>query len=147
MAVKVLMVCLGNICRSPLAEGILKEKVSPVEVQVDSAGTAGYHIGNPPDPRSVEVAKQHGIDISMQRCRKFTPIDLIEFDLIYVMDRQNYADVAVLAESDEQLNKIRLLLDNAEVPDPYYGGPQGFQQVFSMIDEACTRIAQSLRNG
>lgn len=149
MPVKVLMVCLGNICRSPLAEGILKNKVSPELVAVDSAGTAGYHVGKPPDPRSVAVAAKYGLDISGQRCRQFSPDDFDEFDLIYVMDRDNLADVAGMANNERNLNKIRLLLEaidgvQQEVPDPYYGGSQGFVKVFELIDEACTGIAMQI---
>lgn len=149
MKTKVLMVCLGNICRSPLAEGILKSKVDLDKVFVDSAGTAGYHVGNPPDPRSIIVAKKFGLDISGQRCRRFSTIDFLEFDHIYVMDKSNYANVARLATSEEQLNKVKLLLDEvnfglSEVPDPYYGGEDGFEKVYQMIDLACEAIAKKL---
>ena len=127
MKTKVLMVCLGNICRSPLAEGILRSKVDSDKVLVDSAGTAGYHIGNPPDKRSIAVAQKYGLDISHQRCRKFSRLDFLEFDLIYVMDRSNFSDVAQLASNAQEAQKVKLLLsevdlDLQEVPDPYYGG-------------------------
>lgn len=143
------MVCLGNICRSPLAEGILKSKINPDHVFIDSAGTAGYHIGEPPDPRSIAVARDHGLDISKQRCRKFHLSDFKEFDLIYTMDKSNYADILSLTNNPQESNKVKLLLDEIEigideVPDPYYGGADGFEKVYQMIDEACEVIAQRL---
>ncbi|WP_127020862.1 low molecular weight protein-tyrosine-phosphatase [Flagellimonas beolgyonensis] len=149
MKTKVLMVCLGNICRSPLAEGILKSKVDPDKVFVDSAGTAGYHVGNPPDHRSVAVARQNGLDISNQRCRKFSSIDFLEFDHIYVMDKSNFSNVIQLANTEDDRAKVKLLLeeidfDISEVPDPYYGGADGFEKVYQMIDRACEAIAKKL---
>ena len=143
------MVCLGNICRSPLAEGILKAKVDPEFVFVDSAGTGGYHVGERPDSRSIAVANKYGIDISQQRCRKFTKADFIEFDYIYVMDNSNYANVIALAESEQDIDKVSLLLSEIdinenEVPDPYYGGDQGFEYVFDLINSACNIIASKL---
>jgi len=145
MPVKVLMVCLGNICRSPLAEGILKSKVNPSEVVVDSAGTAGYHIGKAPDIRSIEVASSAGIDISQQKCRRFTPDDFDNFDYIFAMDRENLMHLQDLARNNADLKKLYLLLEEAgipgeEVPDPYYGGADGFQKVFRMIDAATERL-------
>ncbi|TXN35432.1 low molecular weight phosphotyrosine protein phosphatase [Flagellimonas hymeniacidonis] len=149
MKTKVLMVCLGNICRSPLAEGILKSKVNSEDVFVDSAGTAGYHIGNPPDPRSISVAGKYGIDISTQKCRKFSLNDFKEFDFIYVMDQNNFMDILSLAESENEKQKVSLLLNEVnlgvkEVPDPYYGGDDGFENVFEMIDLACEAIATKI---
>lgn len=146
---KILMVCLGNICRSPLAEGILQSKVNPDQVFVDSAGTAGYHVGSTPDPRSIEVARKHGIDISHQRTRQFTAEDFKAFDAIYVMDKSNYRNVIALATSQADREKVALLLGNisgntSEVPDPYYGGPSGFDHVFDLIDEACEIISNEL---
>lgn len=149
MKTKVLMVCLGNICRSPLAEGILQSKVNPDAVFVDSAGTAGYHVGNPPDPRSVAVAQKHGLDISFQKCRRFSQADFKEFDFIYVMDRSNFSDIASLAQNHQEAAKVKLLLSEVnvgiqEVPDPYHGGEQGFEDVYQMIDLACEAIAKKL---
>lgn len=144
------MVCLGNICRSPLAEGILKNKVNPDRVFVDSAGTAGYHIGNRPDPRSILIAKKNGVDITGQRCRRFVEQDFLDFDVIYVMDMNNYNDLVALSTSPDQISKIKLLLNAAnlnirEVPDPYYGDEATFQQVFGLIDAACDAIADQLK--
>jgi protein-tyrosine phosphatase len=149
MKTKVLMVCLGNICRSPLAEGILQSKVDSDTVFVDSAGTAGYHTGNPPDKRSIAVAQKYGLDIRNQKCRKFSMQDFSEFDYIYVMDRSNFSDVASLASNQEETNKVKLLLSEVElgikeVPDPYYGGDDGFENVYQMIDKACEAIAKKL---
>lgn len=149
---KILMVCLGNICRSPLAEGILKSKMNTVEVFIDSAGTGGYHIGSLPDSRSIEVARNNGIDISSQRCRKFTTQDFKRFDIIYVMDRSNYANVISLSEMEADRKKVKLLLDEAdlgisEVPDPYYGGADGFEYVYGLIEQACDQIVKKLKDG
>jgi len=150
--VRVLMVCLGNICRSPLAEGILKSKVDPKKVFVDSAGTGGWHIGHLPDVRSIEVAQNYDLDITDQRCRRFSKIDFHTFDRIYVMDRSNYSDVLELASSDLERKKVRMILEELypgkrrEVPDPYYGGPQGFDKVYKLLDDVCDVIATQLEN-
>ena len=148
--VRVLMVCLGNICRSPLAEGILKSKVDSTKITIDSAGTGGWHVGELPDIRSIEVARKNRIDITDQRCRKFSYLDFEEYDLIYVMDRSNFSDVMDLAVNEKDREKVRLILDEIhpgdkrDVPDPYYGGPGGFDNVYAMLDEACDRIANRL---
>ena len=149
MPVKILMVCLGNICRSPLAEGILQSKVDPEKVIVDSAGTGGWHIGNQPDERSIAVGLEHGIDIRHQRCRQFTPADFDRFDRIYVMDKSNRKTVLKLAGAKGNKEKVKLLLQEAtigtdEVPDPYYGGSDGFEKVYQMLDKACESIAKGL---
>ncbi|GFD93800.1 protein-tyrosine-phosphatase [Alteromonas sp. KUL156] len=147
---KILMVCLGNICRSPLAEGILKSKLSSEIFVVDSAGTAGYHVGELPDERSIEVARKYGIDITNQRSRKFTKADFDKFDMIFAMDQNNYADIVALSENEEQHEKVKMILnelypdENRSVPDPYYGGDQGFENVYKMLDEACEIIASKL---
>lgn len=151
MATKVLMVCLGNICRSPLAEGILQAKVQDLPIFVDSAGTAGYHIGNPPDPRSIAVARKNHIDIGSQRCRQFRVEDFEDFDRIYVMDFENYDDIMRRAPDEMAYQKVSLLLDVLEdsireVPDPYYGGADGFDHVFGLIERACERIYLDLIN-
>ena len=148
--IKVVMVCLGNICRSPLAEGILQSKVSK-NVLVESAGTADYHVGQLPDKRSIAVAKKHGIDISQQRCIHFSKNHFKEFDYIYVMDKSNYENVMKLASSENDKQKVKLILNeshlhqNLEVPDPYYGGDEGFENVYQLLDEACEIISNKLK--
>jgi protein-tyrosine phosphatase len=150
----ILMVCLGNICRSPLAEGIMRKKLmeSGIEGTVDSAGTASYHIGESPDPRSEEMARKYGIDISQERARAFTRSDFEQFDIIFAMDRENYTNILRLARTDEDRQKVELILNrlhpgkDLEVPDPYYGGKDGFEHVYQMLDASCERIAQSLKN-
>ena len=147
---KVLMVCLGNICRSPLAEGILQSKINSDTIFVDSAGTAAYHVGNLPDERSIAVAQKYGIDITNQRARKFSSKDFDEFDFIYAMDESNYQNILSLARNSEDEKKVHLILNetqpnkNLSVPDPYYGGKDGFENVYQMLDEACTVIASKL---
>ncbi|MFT6065096.1 MAG: protein-tyrosine phosphatase [Paraglaciecola sp.] len=147
---KVLMVCLGNICRSPLAEGILQSKIKKDAVFVDSAGTAAYHIGNLPDKRSIEVAHKYGIDITHQRARKFTVKDFDTFDVIYAMDESNYQNILILARDEVDTKKVKMILNethphkNVSVPDPYYDGRQGFENVFKMLGEACEIIASKL---
>lgn len=149
MAAKILMVCLGNICRSPLAEGIMRSKLSE-DFIVDSAGTGGWHAGEQPDKRSILTAKNRGIDISYQRARKFSKTDFEKFDYIYVMDNQNLKDVLSLAETENHKNKVQMILEEifpgerVDVPDPYYGGQDGFEKVFDMLDQACDKIAGKL---
>lgn len=144
------MVCLGNICRSPLAEGILKSKVDPNKVYIDSAGTSNYHVGHSPDERSVAVAQQNKLDITSQKGRQFKASDFDEFDHIYVMDMSNYHDVVSLARNEEDKKKVKLILneifpgENVEVPDPYHGGNEGFNNVYKMLNEACEVIAKKL---
>ncbi len=148
MKTRILMVCLGNICRSPLAEGILKSKVDPQQIFVDSAGTSNYHVDDCPDPRSVSIARENNLDITSQRGRQFSAEDFDNFDRIYVMDMSNYHDVISLAANEEHKNKVSLILneifpgENVEVPDPYHGGDHGFKKVYQMLDEACEVIAE-----
>lgn len=150
MPVKILMVCLGNICRSPLAEGILASKLPKKQFTVDSSGTGPWHIGRQPDERSIAVAKKHKIDISNQKGRQFSVTDFDSFDYIYVMDNSNYWDVVQLADNKEQTEKVQLILnelfpnENVDVPDPYFGLPNGFNTVYKMLDEACEIIAKKL---
>lgn len=150
---KILMVCLGNICRSPLAEGILRHKIhtSGLNAFVDSAGTAAYHVGEPPHKSSIKVAKEHHIDISAQRARHFNIRDFNDFDIIFVMDASNYKEILSMATSDEQRQKIRFLLNEVhphsdeDVPDPWYGGYDGYQQVFKLLDNACSKVIEHLK--
>jgi protein-tyrosine phosphatase len=150
MPVKILMVCLGNICRSPLAEGILASKLPEKKFTVDSAGTGSWHIGSQPDQRSIAVAKKHKIAISEQKGRQFSATDFEVFDYIYVMDSSNYKDVVRLTNNPEHKAKVQLILnelfpnENVDVPDPYYGLPNGFDLVYKMLDEACGIIAKKL---
>jgi protein-tyrosine phosphatase len=141
---KILMVCLGNICRSPLAEGIMKQKIREADLDwtVDSAGTGHWHAGQLPDRRSIVTAGQHGIDITDQRARQFQIADFERFDKIFVMDPQNLRDVLRLARTEEHRAKVALILDQLHpgeqraVPDPYYDD-DGFEEVFQMLDRAC----------
>lgn len=144
------MVCLGNICRSPLAEGILKSKVYSSKTFVDSAGTGAYHVGEKPDKRSIAIAQNKGIDITNQRARKFSVKDFDDFDCIYAMDNSNYKNIVKLARNEADKLKVKLILnevfpeENLDVPDPYYGGEFGFRNVFEMLEEACTNIAKNI---
>jgi protein-tyrosine phosphatase len=147
---KILMVCLGNICRSPLAEGILKSKLPSDAFFVDSAGTANYHVGCTPDKRSIAVARKYGLNISNCSGRQFSVADFDTFDYIYVMDTSNYKHVIGLARHEHDKSKVNLIMNelypnqNYDVPDPYYGGDEGFDNVYKMLDEACSKIAKSL---
>ena len=140
------MVCLGNICRSPLAEGILRSKLPPEQYHIDSAGTASYHIGSAPDPRSIEVAAKNNIDIAWQKARAFIKEDFQVFDKIFVMDQNNYDDVIGLSSSVAEKYKVQLILANSEVPDPYYGDATNFKMVFNLLDEACNKICTQIEN-
>jgi protein-tyrosine phosphatase len=146
MPMNILMVCLGNICRSPLAEGILRTKLT-TDFFIDSAGTGGWHAGQSPDERSIATARNYGIDISNQKARKFTVSDFDTFDHIFVMDQSNYKDVLNLAPDDVAKSKVALILGpSKEVPDPYYGGQDGFEKVYQLLDQACEEIAIKIKN-
>jgi protein-tyrosine phosphatase len=152
---KILMVCLGNICRSPLAEGLLRAKAKKqhINLTVDSAGTSAFRPGGPPDKRSIEVARAHGIDIQHQQCRQFTSKDFEAFDFIYVMDASNYEDVIAQAQKTSDKQKVQLILQSANsgahqnVPDPYYGGEDGFEKMYQLLDGACDAIVEHLIKG
>ncbi|MCU0346272.1 MAG: low molecular weight phosphotyrosine protein phosphatase [Saprospiraceae bacterium] len=149
---KILMVCLGNICRSPLAEGILQHKIEQhgLDWQVDSAGTGAWHTGQQPDSRSIATARKYSIDISRQRARQLKPHDLDRFDLVLAMDSQNYRDILHLATTKEQQEKVKLIMNyvtpgrNQAVPDPYWDD-NGFEQVYSMLEQACDQLIAQLR--
>lgn len=144
------MVCLGNICRSPIAEGILTYKTKNLNVNVDSAGTAGYHIGSPPDERSIEIASKYDVDLKNQRARQFNQNDFNKFDIIYAMDKNNYAHLIALAQNEKERNKIHMILNELNpglfesVPDPYYRGKHGFLEVYQMLEKACEKIANQI---
>lgn len=150
MPVKILMVCLGNICRSPLAEGILASKLPKDNFIVDSAGTGSWHIGHSPDKRSIAIAQLNGLCIDNQKGRQFKTSDFDEFDYIYVMDNSNYGNVIDLAQTEEHKNKVHLILnelfpgENVDVPDPYFGMTNGFETVYQMLDEVTDLIAKKL---
>jgi len=149
---RILMVCLGNICRSPMAEGLMREKILKysIDAEVDSCGFVSYHTGDLPDKRALITMQNHGIDISGLRSRLFTYNDFDNFDLIYVMDTYNYGDVISMARNQSDKDKVVYLLNalhpgqNLSVPDPYYGGTAGFEKVYRLLDEATTAIAASL---
>lgn len=146
---KVLMVCLGNICRSPLAEGILKEKAKTAGLnwKIDSAGTSNWHAGELPDSRSISTAKAHGIDILDQRSRQFLEEDFQKFDLILAMDSMNYQNICKLAPNEKDKQKVELIMNfekpgfNQAVPDPYWNN-DGFEGVYQMLDRACDKIIE-----
>lgn len=147
-AMTILMVCLGNICRSPLAEGILQDKAQKAGLswRVKSAGTNGFHIDEAPHRLSQKVALQHGIDISKQRATQFTPADFENFDIIYAMAEEVVDEMKWIAKNKFNPDKVRLLMnevypgENKDVPDPWYGPEAGYHAVYKMIDEACTEI-------
>jgi len=151
--IKVLFVCMGNICRSPTAHGVFQSLVDKQgfgsRIQVDSAGTHSYHIGSPPDERSQATARSHGVDLSRQQARRFESGDFIEFDYVIGMDQSNLADMLAI-KPDDATAAVKLMLDfsdkyeQREVPDPYFG-EGGFEQVFEMIDDAAGGLLDKIR--
>jgi protein-tyrosine phosphatase len=149
------MVCLGNICRSPMAEGLMRAKIEKynLKAEVDSAGFESFHTGDPPDFRAIREMGNHGIDISMLQSRLFRKSDFDTFDRIYVMDSVNYNDVKSVALNNDQMLKVDFILNtthpgsNKPVPDPYYGGNDGFAKTFHLLDSATEQIALELKNG
>ncbi|WP_179007765.1 low molecular weight protein-tyrosine-phosphatase [Winogradskyella forsetii] len=148
---RILMVCLGNICRSPLAHGILQSKLPETHFYVDSAGTGAYHLGNTPDKRSISVAKKYGLDISTQSARQFKVSDFDTFDYIYAMDQSNYTDIISLARNNNDISKVKLFLEantsiqNKNMPDPYHGEQSDFEYVYNLVEETCSILAEDLK--
>ena len=147
------MVCLGNICRSPLAMGILRKKAKEagLEITVDSAGFEPYHIGDDADRRSLEIANKYDVDISDHKARLFQHEDFIKYDRIYAMDQYNYQDIKYMAENDEEMKKVDLILNvlspgqNRDIPDPYYGGKDGFEKVYISLEKASDEIINKIK--
>lgn len=147
------MVCLGNICRSPLAEGILRQKAerANLPIEIDSAGTSNYHTGEHPDKRTIQNAQKHKVDVSKLKARQFNVRDFDAFDHIFVMDSSNYNDVTALARNERDKQKVEMIMNrvypdsNMSVPDPYFGGEQGFENVFILLDKACDVIVNAVR--
>ena len=153
MEKKILFVCLGNICRSPAAEGIMEKKAVGLPVKVDSAGTAGYHIGSLPDARMRSHAGKRGYPL-MSRARKFNPaVDFEKFDMIIAMDKENLQDLQAMDREKKYRAKLSLMTDYCqriaadEVPDPYYEGPEGFEHVLDILEDACDGLLKKLDNG
>jgi protein-tyrosine phosphatase len=152
---KILFVCMGNICRSPTAEGVVRrllaERAPDLRVQLDSAGTHAYHVGEPPDARAIAAAGRRSIDLSKLRARRVQPEDFERFDLILAMDRENLSRLREL-QPGQSTAQLRLMLEFApdaaleEVPDPYYGGVAGFEQVLDLLEDAAEGLLQALRN-
>lgn len=148
------MVCLGNICRSPLAEGILRKKALErgLALDIDSAGTSDFHVGDSPDKRTIDNALSHDVDLRNLRGRQFTQEDYQKFDRIFAMDTQNLEDIHALAPDAHSAAKAELLLNlvypgrDVSVPDPYYGGPDGFEKVFQLVATACDKLVDELEN-
>jgi len=152
---KILMVCLGNICRSPMAHGIMRNKseMLGLDIEVDSAGTSAYHVGDPPDSRQQATAAQKLIEIGDLRARQFITKDYDEFDIIYAMDQSNYDNILSLARTEKDAKKVKMILNEStpgkhlSVPDPYYGGDSGFELVYNLLDDACSVIAKKIQDG
>jgi protein-tyrosine phosphatase len=152
--IRVLFVCLGNICRSPLGEGIFRHLVTraglDAEFEIDSAGTGSWHVGAPPHHGSQRVARDRGVDLTGQRARQVQAVDLQRFDYILAMDSENFADLNSLARNSKTTAQIHRMLDFAprlgmrDVPDPYLGGPEGFDQVFDLVEEACQGLLAAI---
>jgi len=147
---KILMVCLGNICRSPLAEGILRNKTKHLKITIDSAGTANYHIGASPDARVVQIADKYNINLRSQKARQFSKDDFKNFDLIYAMDSNNYKDLLSMTKNQNEKEKIHMILNEINpnlfnsVPDPYYGDENDFQEVYNILDKVCDKIVSKI---
>lgn len=151
-SMKILMVCLGNICRSPIAEGILRKKAAEqgLDIQTDSAGTSSFHVGEQPDRRMIVAAHENGIDITDLRARQFQRSDFDDFDIIFAMDKSNYNNIVAMARNEDDKAKVLMMLNeahpgqNLEVPDPYFGGDSGFQHVIDLLDQAIDSLIDRL---
>lgn len=149
-----MFVCLGNICRSAIAEGILRHKIEnqDINIIVDSAGTSANHVGQAPDKRMQKKAMEHGLSISKQKARQFSVADFDYFDYIFAMDNSNYQDILEIARNKKDSNKVELFLNlsfprqNLDVPDPYFGGEQGFEDVYQMVNATCNILLTKLKN-
>lgn len=144
---RILFVCMGNICRSPTAEGVMRHLLAQRgldgEIELDSAGTGAWHAGEPPDPRATAAARRRGIALG-GAARQVRPSDFEDFDLLVAMDRSNLRDLLALAPDEAARRKVRLLLDDADVPDPYFGGERGFDEVLELVSGACERLLDEL---
>jgi protein-tyrosine phosphatase len=151
---KILLVCLGNICRSPMAEGVLRHRAKErgITIETDSAGTGDYHVGEAPDRRAQAAMHRQGIDIGDLRARQFVAEDMAHFDLVLAMDGDNFRNIERITAKSEHNGKVRLMMDFApdhqlrEVPDPYFGGDDGFDEVFAMLDDACKRLLDGIND-
>lgn len=149
---QILMVCLGNICRSPMAEGVMRQKIEKyhLNASVDSCGTAAYHVGQSPDIRGIQTLKKYNIDIAQLQGRQFQSSDFDTFDEIFVMDTENLSDILKKARNQKEKEKVRLLMDEIHpgmqkiVPDPYYGNLNDFETTYELIEKACEKIALRL---
>jgi protein-tyrosine phosphatase len=143
---RILFVCMGNICRSPTAEGVMRRLIDEagLDIEVDSAGTGGWHAGEPPDERATLAARRRGVTLS-GAARQVTPADFRRFDMLIALDRSNLRDLLALAPDEEAAAKVRLLVADADVPDPYYGGDRGFENVLDMVEAACRELLDELR--
>jgi protein-tyrosine phosphatase len=144
--VRILFVCMGNICRSPTAEGVMRRLIEDegLDIQVDSAGTGGWHVGEPPDERATLAAQRRGVTLA-GAARQVDESDFRRFDMLVAMDRGNLRDLLDLAPDDEARARVRLLVPDADVPDPYYGGDRGFETVLDMVEAACRELLDELR--
>jgi low molecular weight protein-tyrosine phosphatase len=143
---RILFVCMGNICRSPTAEGVMRRLIADagLDIEVDSAGTGGWHAGEPPDERATLAARRRGVTLS-GAARQIRPADFRRFDMLIAMDRRNLGELLAMAPDDETAAKVRLLVADADVPDPYYGGDRGFETVLDMVEAACRELLDELR--
>jgi protein-tyrosine phosphatase len=143
---RILFVCMGNICRSPTAEGVMRRLIDDagLDIEVDSAGTGGWHVGEPPDERATLAARRRGVTLS-GAARQVRPADFRRFDMLIAMDRANLRELLAIAPDEEAASRVRLLVADSDVPDPYYGGDRGFETVLDMVETACRELLDELR--